>query len=144
MAKKTSKPAATDNKAGGNEKSTASSMASTIERILRHFQENGKLVLSAQYVGLGRYPCTIDNKWSIHGVTHTNDELSFIASMGDQRPIKFDVTTKFFIQHAVEWFQEMAAILAQKMAGLVEAIIPPTIVFQAGVTEYVGRRVAKA
>jgi hypothetical protein len=142
MAHKT-KPAK-DNKAGGDVGKTQPLTAESIENTIRYFSENGKLWLIARFEGLGNHSCKLDSTWSVQGVTFTDSELSFVASQGEKKPIKFYITLEAFIKSAARWFQEMAATLTHKATGLVEAIIPPTIIFNAGVTEYVGRKPSKA
>ena len=110
--------------------------AASLENTIRNRMEAGYLKLSAAFMGLGRHTCKLDNTWSIHGVTLKKDVLSFVASQKEQRPIKFTLSRSFDVEKAVRWFQRIAKKLTTGTRSLKNAIIPLSIVFEAGITEH--------
>lgn len=115
----------------------ASITPESVKRTLCHFAEKNGLHLIAYFECVGQQlPCTIDSTWDIHGVTIDNEEFSFIASQTGQKAIKFNVRFKEFIQSVKKWFEDMSEKLKPGLEALLEATIPPTIVFSAGITEY--------
>lgn len=113
----------------------------SVKRTLCHFAENKGLHFSAYFECAGRnLPCTIDSNWDIHGVTMNEQEFSFIASKTGQKAIKFNVRFKEFIQILKKWFKEIAEKLKPGLESLLEATIPPTILFFAGTTEFTGSK----
>lgn len=116
--------------------------ASTVELVIKHFQEGEGLGLTAYFESYNqKYLCLIDDKWEISVVTVTDEpspQISFIARLNGQAPMKFSVTRPEYVAAAHKWFAATAAALtAQTLAKQLEATIPPHIVFSAGVTELI-------
>ena len=113
----------------------------SFERTLRHFAENGGLHFTAYFECAElKLPCTVGKSWEIHGVTVKGDELSFVASQSEQRPVKFSVRTSGFITSASNWFKNTAEKIVVDSKGMMEATVPQNIVFHAGVTEFIPRK----
>ena len=113
----------------------------SVEMTLRHFVENGGLHLTAFYECANeKLKCTLGGNWQVHGVTISNDEFSFIASQGEQKPVKFMVRMKNAIELVLQWFKETAEKMKPGLEAMFEATIPQKIVFSAGTTEYVKKK----
>ncbi len=113
---------------------------------LRHLIENGAIHLIAYYeCVLTRLPCTLSKTWEVHGVTITDEEFSFIASQGTQKPVKFVINAKTKIEKIIAWFIETAKkMIPGRGAAKCEATIPANLVFRAGTTEHVNKRALPA
>lgn len=120
-------------------------LAASVEQTILRLVENGGLRFVAYYeCARSKFACEINNNWELRGITVNENELSFIASNGNQSPVKFSVRGEF-AKSAINWFEEASKKLIVNGKIDPKTKIPDSIVFTAGVTELVApRKVAAA